>query len=49
MRLRKNTPLSYEKGELRDKAIEKLQDPNYRRDDFLKLVKKSAKSCPKSR
>jgi hypothetical protein len=43
MSLRRKTRPSYEQGELRDKEIEKLQDPNYKRNDFLKLVKKSAK------
>jgi hypothetical protein len=49
MRLSKKTRPSYEEGELRDKEIEKLQDPDYKREDFLKLVKKSAKPRRKSR
>lgn len=44
MRLRRKQRPSYEQGELRDKEIEKLQDSSYQRDDFLKLVRKSAKS-----
>ena len=44
IRLRKKTHPSFEAGELRDKEIEKLQDPDYKRGDFLKLVRKSAKS-----
>lgn len=35
---------SYEEGELRDKSIEKLADPNFQERDFLKLVKKAATS-----
>jgi hypothetical protein len=42
--LRKKTRPSFEAGELRDKEIEELQDPDYKRDAFLKLVRKSAKS-----
>jgi len=38
---------SYEEGELRDKSIEKLMNPDYQRGDFLELVKKSAKPRPK--
>ena len=34
---------SYDEGELRDKSIEKLRDPNFQEDDFLKLIKKAAK------
>ena len=33
---------SYEEGELRDKGIEKLVDPNFQEGDFLKLVGKAA-------
>lgn len=35
---------SYEDGELRDKSIEKLQDPGYQKSDFVKLVGKVASS-----
>lgn len=34
---------SYEEGELRDKSIEKLADPNYQKSDLMKLLKKAAK------
>lgn len=43
MRLRRKERPSYEQGELRDKEIEKLQDSDFQKSDFLKLVKKSAK------
>ncbi len=33
---------SYEEGELRDKSIEEKMDPNYRKSDLLKLIKKAA-------
>jgi hypothetical protein len=42
MSLRRRTRPSYEQGELRDKEIEKLQDPNYQRGDLFKFVKKAA-------
>ncbi len=35
---------SYEEGELRDKSIEKLADPNFQKSDLLKLIKKAAGS-----
>lgn len=44
MRLRRKQRPSYEQGELRDKEIERLMNPDYQKNDFLKLVRKSAKS-----
>jgi hypothetical protein len=35
---------SYEEGELRDKSIEKLMDPDYRKGDLKKLLARAAKS-----
>lgn len=40
---------SYEEGELRDKSIEKLADPDFQESDFLKLVKKAASRQKESR
>jgi hypothetical protein len=33
---------SYEEGELRDKSIEEKMDPNYRRENLQRLIKKVA-------
>ncbi len=35
---------SYERGELRDKSIEKKVDPTYRAEDLTRLIKKAAKA-----
>jgi hypothetical protein len=35
---------SHEEGELRDKSIEKLADPDFQESDFLNLIKKAASS-----
>lgn len=35
---------SYEEGELRDKSIEKLADPNYQKSDLMTLIRKAANS-----
>ncbi len=47
MRLRRKQRPSYEQGELRDKEIEKLQDPDYQASDLKKLLIKAAKSRQK--
>jgi hypothetical protein len=47
MRLRRKQRPSYEQGELRDKEIEKLQDPNYQKNDLKNLLTKATKSRQK--
>lgn len=37
---------SYEEGELRDKGIEKMQDPSFQPDDLKRLVAKTVKKAP---
>lgn len=37
---------SYEEGKLRDPSIEEKQDPNYKPDDLLGMIRKAAKGKP---
>jgi hypothetical protein len=34
---------SYEEGELRDRSIEEKMDPNYRRENLQRILRKAAK------
>jgi len=38
---------SYEEGELRDKGIEQMQDPAYKKSDLHNLVKKAVQVARK--
>ncbi len=35
---------SYEEGKLRDPSIEKMQDKDFTRDDFLRVIERAAKT-----